>query len=229
MVFFKFILIFIFQIVFASSEKNNTEPVELYKLLETSKGWEIIDQIEGYKLFTKNIEDQNLNAVMVSYETSVSPLGIQEVLMDVENYESFLSSSSKMVTKQLKRDSNAVVGYQFIPINFPFINDRHYCFKLIKNEINIRDSKTLVKWFLLEEDTKLLDKESLSKGDIIYLKYGAGIWLMDSVDENRIKISYRLFMDPGGSIPNFLTEKINKISIINLFKDVIAEAERRTS
>ena len=229
MVFFKFILIFIFQIVFASSEKNNTEPVELYKLLETSKGWEIIDQIEGYKLFTKNIEDQNLNAVMVSYETSVSPLGIQEVLMDVENYESFLSSSSKMVTKQLKRDSSAVVGYQFIPINFPFINDRHYCFKLIKNEINIRDSKTLVKWFLLEEDTKLLDNESLRNGDIIYLKYGAGIWLVDSVDENRIKISYRLFMDPGGSIPNFLTEKINKISIINLFKDVIAEAERRTS
>ena len=159
MVFFKFILIFIFQIVFASSEKNNTEPVELYKLLETSKGWEIIDQIEGYKLFTKNIEDQNLNAVMVSYETSVSPLGIQEVLMDVENYESFLSSSSKMVTKQLKRDSSAVVGYQFIPINFPFINDRHYCFKLIKNEINIRDSKTLVKWFLLEEDTKLYEDE----------------------------------------------------------------------
>ena len=53
--------------------------------------------------------------------------------------------------------------------------------------------------------------------------------MVDSIDKSKIKISYRLFMDPGGSIPNFLTDKINEISIINLFKDVIAEAERRTS
>ena len=145
MIFFRVFLIFIVQLVFARSEKNNIEPEELYKLLEDSKGWVINDEIEGYKLFSKKIEDQDLNAVMVSYETSVPLVSIQEVLMDVENYESFLSSSSKMVTKQLKKDSSAVVGYQFIPINFPFMNDRHYCFKLIKNEIDIKNSKTLVK------------------------------------------------------------------------------------
>ena len=187
------------------------------------------DEIEGYKLFSKKIEDQDLSAVMVTYETSIPLLSIQEVLMDVENYESFLSSSSKMVTKQLKKDDTAVVGYQFIPINFPFMNDRHYCFKLIKNEINVENSKTLVKWFLLDEDQELLDLQSSNKTNPIYLKYGAGLWLVDSIDKSKIKISYRLFMDPGGSIPNFLTEKINEISIINLFKDVIAEAERRTS
>jgi len=109
------------------------------------------------------------------------------------------------------------------------MNDRHYCFKLIKNEINIEDSKTLVKWFLLNEDTELLDIQSSNDDNTIYLKYGAGIWLVDSIDKSKIKISYRLFMDPGGSIPNFLTEKINEVSIINLFKDIIAEAERRTS
>ena len=166
---------------------------------------------------------------MVSFETTIPLLGIQEVLMDVKNYESFLSSSNKMVTKQLKKDSSTVVGYQYIPINFPFMNDRHYCFKLIKNEINIEDSKTLVKWFLLNEDTELLDIQSSNDDNTIYLKYGAGIWLVDSIDKSKIKISYRLFMDPGGSIPNFLTEKINEVSIINLFKDIIAEAERRTS
>ena len=229
MIFFRVFLIFIIQLVFARSEKNNIEPEELYKLLEDSKGWVINDEIEGYKLFSKKIEDQDLNAVMVSYETSVPLVSIQEVLMDVENYESFLSSSSKMVTKQLKKDSSAVVGYQFIPINFPFMNDRHYCFKLIKNEIDIKNSKTLVKWFLLDEDTELLDIQSSNDANTVYLKYGAGIWLVDSVDKSKIKISYRLFMDPGGSIPNFLTEKINEISIINLFKDVIAEAGRRIS
>ena len=51
---------------------------------------------------------------MVSFETTIPLLGIQEVLMDVKNYESFLSSSNKMVTKQLIKDSSSVVGYQFI-------------------------------------------------------------------------------------------------------------------
>ena len=229
MTFFRILLIFVVQLVFARSEKNNIEPNELYRLLEASKGWVMNDEIEGYKLFSKKIEDQDLSAVMVTYETSIPLSSIQEVLMDVENYESFLSSSSKMVTKQLKKDDTAVVGYQFIPINLPFMNDRHYCFKLIKNEINVENSKTLVKWFLLDEDQELLDIQSSNKTNPIYLKYGAGLWLVDSIDKSKIKISYRLFMDPGGSIPNFLTEKINEISIINLFKDVIAEAERRTS
>ena len=229
MIFCRVFLIFVFQLAFARSEKDNLEPLELYKLLEDSKGWVINDEIEGYSLFSKKIDDQDLNAVMVSFETTIPLLGIQEVLMDVKNYESFLSSSNKMVTKQLKKDSSTVVGYQYIPINFPFMNDRHYCFKLIKNEINIEDSKTLVKWFLLNEDTELLDIQSSNDDNTIYLKYGAGIWLVDSIDKSKIKISYRLFMDPGGSIPNFLTEKINEVSIINLFKDIIAEAERRTS
>lgn len=229
MTFFRLFLIFVVQLVLARSEEKNIEPKELYRLLEASKGWVMNDEIEGYKLFSKKIEDQELSAVMVTYETSIPLLGIQEVLMDVENYESFLSSSSKMVTKQLKKDESAVIGYQFIPINFPFMSDRHYCFKLIKNEINAENSKTLVKWFLLDEDKELLDVQSSNNTNPIYLKYGAGLWLVDSNDESKVKISYRLFMDPGGSIPNFLTEKINENSIINLFKDVIAEAERRTS
>lgn len=229
MIFCRVFLIFVVQLVFAQSEKNNLEPKELYKLLEEPKGWVINNEIEGYKLFSKKIEDQDLNAVMVSYETSIPLLGIQEVLMDIKNYESFLNSSSKMFTKQLIKDSSSVVGYQFIPINFPFMSDRHYCFKLIKNEININTSKTLVKWFLLDEEVELLDIQHSKNANSVYLKYGAGIWLVDSVGKSKIKISYRLFMDPGGSIPNFLTEKINEISIINLFKDVIAEAERRTS
>ena len=229
MIFCRVLLIFIVQLVFARSEKNDLEPKELYKLLEESKGWVINDEIEGYKLFSKKIKDQDLKAVMVSYETNISFLSIQEVLMDVKNYESFLSSSNKMVTKEIKKDSGMVVGYQFIPINFPFMNDRHYYFKLIKNEINIKNSPTLVKWFLLDKNTQLLAIQSLNDANAVYLKYGAGLWLVDSFDKNKIKISYRLFMDPGGSIPNFLIDKINEISIINLFKDVIAEAERRTS
>ena len=57
MTFFRILLIFVVQLVLARSEKNNIEPNELYRLLEASKGWVMNDEIEGYKLFSKKIED----------------------------------------------------------------------------------------------------------------------------------------------------------------------------
>ena len=38
-----------------------------------------------------------------------------------------------------------------------------------------------------------------------------------------------LYMHPGGSIPDFLVDAINKRSIIGLFRDVIKEVRVRNS
>ena len=40
-------------------------------------------------------------------------------------------------------------------------------------------------------------------------------------------LSYRLYLDPGGSIPDFAIELLNKMSIVNVFNDVLIEASRR--
>ena len=61
----------------------------------------------------------------------------------------------------------------------------------------------------------------------MYLDFGAGSWSANSLGNGRFEISYRLYMDPGGSIPDFLTQRVNAISIINLFQDALAEAGRR--
>ena len=36
-----------------------------------------------------------------------------------------------------------------------------------------------------------------------------------------------IYIDPGGSLPNFLIDLINKTSVVNIFKDAIAEAQKR--
>ena len=61
----------------------------------------------------------------------------------------------------------------------------------------------------------------------MYLDFGAGVWSAKVLEKGRFEISYRLYMDPGGSIPDFLTQRVNAISIINLFQDALAEAGRR--
>ena len=40
-------------------------------------------------------------------------------------------------------------------------------------------------------------------------------------------LSYKLFLDPGGSIPDFAVELMNKTSIVNIFNNVLAEASKR--
>ena len=42
-----------------------------------------------------------------------------------------------------------------------------------------------------------------------------------------IVLSYRIYMDPGGALPEFLVDMMNKVSVMNIFKDAIAEAKLR--
>ncbi len=48
------------------------------------------------------------------------------------------------------------------------------------------------------------------------------------MDDGRYQYSYRLFMDPGGTIPNFVIDQINSLSVVNIFSDVMNEAGRRS-
>ena len=70
---------------------------------------------------------------------------------------------------------------------------------------------------LLKYDTK----------DAVQLDFGAGLWMAEKADNGSVTISYRLYMDPGGSIPRFLIDIVNEMSIVNIFKDALAEAGRR--
>ena len=60
-----------------------------------------------------------------------------------------------------------------------------------------------------------------------YLSHGAGLWVAENQFNNKTSFSYRIYMDPGGSLPTFLIDLINKNSVVNIFEDAIAEAQNR--
>ena len=59
------------------------------------------------------------------------------------------------------------------------------------------------------------------------IDYGAGTWAAEKGDDDGYMLSYKLFLDPGGSIPDFAVELMNKTSIVNIFNNVLAEASKR--
>ena len=53
-----------------------------------------------------------------------------------------------------------------------------------------------------------------------YLDYGAGLWIAEEKGEDKTLFSYRIYIDPGGALPDFLVDMINKTSVTNIFLDV---------
>ena len=88
------------------------------------------------------------------------------------------------------------------------------------------DNTSIIHWFLLDKDDALLDSDGNSA---TYIDYGAGLWIAEQKEQDKTLFSYRIYMDPGGSLPDFLIDMINKTSVINIFKDAISEAQKRHS
>ena len=128
------------------------------------------------------------------------------------------------ISNEIKRTSEFVDGYQFIPINLPFFDNREYLFRMYPGGYKENDETSFIHWYLLDEDKTILKKENRSA---TYLNHGAGLWTAEQRLNNKTFFSYRIYMDPGGSLPSFLIDIINKNSVVNIFEDAVAEAQKR--
>jgi CRISPR/Cas system-associated exonuclease Cas4 (RecB family) len=199
---------------------------DLLKLLIEKTGWVNDGEENGFSLSKKLIKNKDLYALRIQKKVAFSPDIIQEILIDVNNYDQFLSKSDNIKSYELNRSNKWVDAYQFIENNIPFLDNREYCFRISKEGLDDSDKISLVHWYLLEKnyyDTSHLVKNNKS----IYLNYGAGLWLAEEQIDQSVMISYIIYIDPGGSIPDFLIDKANRVSLVNILEDTIIEANRR--
>jgi len=202
----------------------SAKPINLLNSLHDNNGWEILDSSSHNFVSTKEIPEKDLFAVMVKKDIELPNNILQDVIMDINNYKQFLKSSDSFISNEIKRTTRYVDGYQFIPINLPFFDNREYLFRMYPSGFKDDDSISIIHWYLLDENKIDIDKKNHSA---TYLSHGAGLWVAEKKSNNKTSLSYRLYMDPGGSLPTFLIDMINKTSVVNIFEDVIAEAQNR--
>lgn len=222
-----YIIIAFFLFLFSNlvySGSINAKPINLLNSLHDNKGWEILDSSSHNLVSTKKIPGRDLFAVMVKKEIDIPKEILQDVIMDINNYKQFLKSSGSFISNEIKRTTDFVDGYQFIPINIPFFDNREYLFRMYPSGFKDDDSISIIHWYLLNEQDTLLEKKNQSA---TYLSHGAGLWVAENQLNNKISFSYRIYMDPGGSLPTFLIDLINKTSVVNIFEDATAEAQNR--
>lgn|GEM_PF-821547 len=204
------------------SSELSIENRNLLLLLDSDFGWRKIENTyDNISISIKELPSSNLNAIKVEKIVDLKPELITKTIMDVENYDGILSNTNSLQSRVIRRSTTGLIGYQHIKIDIPLFDDREYFFQMNQSGFEDHDSNTLCHWVLLDA-TPINDINGVIKG-ATYLSFGAGIWKAEATPSNQYKISYRLYIDPGGSIPNFLIDMINKQSIVGLFRDVEVE------
>ena len=202
------------------------KPAVLFEMLKSNENWTFVAKKGEVTLSTKSIKNMSLVAFMAKQKTNIPSKIIQDIVMDVKNYGQYFNSAGEFVFSEVRRYSGAVEGYHLLPVDLPFMKDREYFFRVHTGGYDIEDNISIVHWYLIDKPEKV-QTQNISK-DAIYLNYGAGLWMAEGADDGEYMLSYRLYLDPGGSIPNFAIELLNKMSIVNVFNDVLSEASRRS-
>lgn len=223
-----FVIVILLQISSVFSENINSKNRELLSILHSNANWNIIEVTnDSISISEKTISGSELNAIKVEKVYDIEPRYFTEIIMDVGNYNSFLSNAKSLKSEIIKNTSDGLIGYQRIDVNLPFFDDREYYFYMSQNLFDYQFKKVMCYWLLLDPKH---DQKNLTLSDnAIYLKQGAGLWKWEQTQTGRIKISYILTMHPGGSIPEFVVEKINKSSIVGLLRDVETEVITKNS
>ena len=205
---------------FAHADENTI----LLDELKENDGWFLVEsRPDSIMIYEKNIEGMKLKALRVEKIINFDYQHILNTVMDIGSYPKALESSD-LTSFIVGQKDNFIYAYNHIPVPFPFIDDRHYFFKIKKTSSNE------IIWTLVSESEanstykfkRILDKKLGS----VYMDYGAGIWKAQPITKKMSNVSYSLYMDSGGLITDYLNDLFSSQSVINLYKGVLSSSRK---
>ena len=119
------LMMFIF---FISANDN----ILLLDELKKNEGWSLIEnRLDSIRVYEKHIQKMSLKALKVEKIIDFDYEIIFNTVMDIGNYPTIMSSPD-MLSFILGQKEEFIYAYNHFPIPFPFIEDRHYFFKIKK-------------------------------------------------------------------------------------------------
>ncbi|MDC2984609.1 hypothetical protein OAY83_00895, partial [Candidatus Marinimicrobia bacterium] len=209
----------LFSLIF--SMDNN----QLLSELRNERNWTLLEiRSDSINVYEKKIKGLKLRALKVEKVVAYNASSVLDIVLDINNYPTIMKNDD-VQSFIVGQKNNNVYAYNYFPIPIPFIDDRHYLFKIQRlNDMELNWS--LVGMSEVKKSSKLksiIDKNS----DAVYLNSGAGYWKINNLADNISKVSYILYMDSGGSLTATLNDYFASQSIIKLFKNILRESYKR--
>jgi hypothetical protein len=206
----------IISIIVTSVSLANNYNEELISVLFDDSGWQLKEMQDETSIYTKNIEDITLDAIMVSKTISFPAQHTLDIIKNIKNYNTTLVNSSNVKTEFISNNNDKIIAFQSIEI--PILSDLYYFFKMYDNT----DLGNSVVW-ILEDSDQYLSEQVSKKG--FALEVGCGGWDYIDNGDGTFKVNYRLIMDITG-YPRWAVNYINYYSILNVFNDVVLAASQ---
>ncbi|MGF7079354.1 START domain-containing protein [Mucilaginibacter sp. UYCu711] len=166
-----------------------------FALAQTTENWDLKENKDGVKIFTRDIENSKIKAIRVECQVQASLSQVVAALMDIRNSEEWLyHTAGNYMVKQVSPAE--LYYYSLIEMPWP-VSNRDFIAHLKVTQDEATKAVTV--------DAPCLPNMVPVKPNIIRIANSKGKWVLYPVNKQEVKIIYTLHADPGGSIPAWLT------------------------
>jgi uncharacterized membrane protein len=181
-------------------------------------GWErAADTSDGIVVDVKEVPGQSIVTVRGVWTTKQSPQRLWKAINDLEHYTEFMPYLE--TAKVLKREGES--AWQYYCLDTPVISDRDYTLKLTKAAEPGKSGKWRVSW------TTANAVGPKPKPGKVRITVADGSWLLEARNGGKsTRITYTVRSDPGGSIPSWIANRVNRKAVPDVMRAVVKQSKK---
>lgn len=173
--------------------------------------WEKAKESKGIVVYARDVPNSRVREVKASTVVATSTARVHEVVLDMNHYIEFMPyvEQVKLVGKQ--GDNTYFIYYL---LDLPLVSRRDYTIRL-KDYVDKANSFYQVKW------VEANNRGPGEKDGVVRITVNKGSWTIEPIQGGKAtRLTYWLYTDPGGSIPAWIANKANTVSLPDLLTAV---------
>ena len=191
---------------------NDHQYPQAWNELQSNEGWELINETDRVKIFTKKISASPLPAHRAEMISSLDMETLIRTAWKVEKSTEVFPNAYIIEAGIYKKNGQS--GYTaFQVFDIPFMTPRLYQFNSIRLENSVHWSRAVN-----------LDK-SFNPNDLLLPPVNFGSWQVEKYG-NKSKLIYRLCTDPGGAVPIWIVKMANQRYLPQMLLDLETYASK---
>ena len=169
--------------------------------------WRQVSDDDGLTIWNRDVPGTGIRELKASSTIDAPVEVVWAVVEDLEHYPEFMPYMEKVDV--LSRRADKIIAYY--QIDPPLVDPRDYTLELV-SETNPAAKHYIRSWSQMNE-LGPPPADGFVRLDVV-----DGSWTLSQVGTNKTKVDYWLFTNPGGSVPTWIANRANSVSIPDLYE-----------
>ncbi|MBF0118269.1 MAG: hypothetical protein HQK79_05490 [Desulfobacterales bacterium] len=200
-----------------------------YDLSAPDSSWEEINDKGDFKNYYKDDKESGTGKVLMIGVADATPARCFAVVGDYDEFPNFMPYMQyvKLINEN-KVDENKTINHVFFYFSAPLIAGRYYTLELAdEKNPDGKEGAYRSKWTMEKGKFRRTPDDAEIKKHVktglfqkpVETAFNDGYWLFEPLDGGKkTKVTYYVWTNPGGSIPDMAVNKGNKLALPELWK-----------